>query len=145
MNLDLFEVDTTPPSTSTAMPTIPPTMQAEIDQEWDEVTRRVCYIFGVKSENDVPAHLQEEFEAKRASIWTLETQLERINAEEHAYRELTELNTELRHRETMTALDAIGVEVKRSNVVSAAIDFAGRHPFLAGFFGNGLLHKIRGR
>lgn len=49
------------------------------------------------------------------------------------------------HDDVVDGLAAIKQAVDRSAVAANALDFATRHPFLAGFFGRSLFDKFRGQ
>lgn len=135
MNIDL-DTDKWEPS---------PELRAEVDRKWASAVTSACRIFGVAREQDVPSHLRAEFDDRVSAIFDSNQELGYAAYSEGLDRIHADVDRDLRHQEVIASLDRIEHQVARGNVVADTVDFAKRHPFLAGFFGMGLFNKIRDR
>ncbi len=119
------------------------------NEMWDDCIRRTCYIFGVRSEKDVPSHLRDEFDETAERLYERERNLTTLEvdvaAEEHYRQLVADLDAETRHNQTMTALNNIQRSIDSGNIAAKTMNFVQRHPILAGFLGMSVYHKIRDR
>jgi hypothetical protein len=99
----------------------------------------------VAQEQDIPAHLRDEFDDRVSAIFDSNQELGYAAFSAGLDQIHADVDRDLRHREVLASLDRIEHQVARGNTVADTIDFAKRHPFLAGFFGNMLFGKIRDR